>query len=95
MEKLLLQTGLKTYRWVLKGIKLPNYRKRNVAKKTIPFPSAICTGQIYPSQVASQQSLCLFQFDKAKVIKFSLKKIKRENFVCVTKKTIFVNPIQE
>jgi hypothetical protein len=81
MEKLLQQKELKKIGWFFSGIKLPNCRKRTVRKLTILLPSAICTGQIYPSQVAPRQSLCPFQFDKTKLSKiFSLSKIK--NYFC-------------
>jgi hypothetical protein len=81
MEKLLQQKELEKLGWVFLGIKLPNYRKRIERKTTILLPSTICTGQIYPSQVAPRQSLCPFQFDETKLSKiFSLSKTK--NYFC-------------
>jgi hypothetical protein len=81
MEKLLHQDELDKISWVFLGIKLPNYRKRSAEKSTILSISAICTGQIYPSQVAPQQSLQPFQFDKAK-IKNSLFVKSKKNYFC-------------
>lgn len=80
MEKLLYQKKLKGRRWIFKGIKLPNYRKRSALKTTILLHSIICTGQIYPSQVASQQSLYPFQLDKTKIKKY---------FICQKQKNYF------
>ena len=81
MEKLLQQKELKNLGWVFLGIKLPNCIKRTVRKSTILLHSAICTGQIYPSQVAPRQSLCPFQFDRTKISKIvSLSKTK--NYFC-------------
>jgi hypothetical protein len=67
MEELLYKKKLKGRRWIFKGIKLPNYRKRSALKTTILLHSTICIDQIYPSQVASQKCLCPFQFDKSKI----------------------------
>ena len=81
MEKLLHKEKLEQFSWVFLGIKLPNYRKRIAIKTTILLHSVICTGQIYPSQVAPQQSLLPFQFDKAK-IKKSLFVKNKKNYFC-------------
>ena len=79
MEKLVRETDkLNSRLWVFLGMKLPKYIER-IASIDNPY-NTFCIGQIYPWQVAPQQSLCLFQFDNTKVINF-IKKLKNLFFV--------------
>ena len=92
MEKLLEQKKLKKSKRVFSGIKLPNYRKRNDTKMTLLILSVICTGQIYPWQVAPQQSLCPFQFDRTKVMIFFFEEKNKQKMVLNQKKSYLCKP---